>query len=251
MPDPKTALNLVRAGALVALLGALAVVARAAEAPPLPSADEVTKLRGIVAGELKRTLDLEIPEGEPVAVAYGGPAAPYYDGVARKVLLSKRSKSPRDVLLHELTHAALGDLFEDAEHTRYSTQGWPVWFEEGLAEHVARRHSLEPAGRRTALVRLILAERQGRRPSVAELMVSRVEDFRGPDASSWYASAWALTDMLASSKELRPRMRRWVAALREGHNGAQSFLAKVADAEALEARLTLHIGVLMAGASFY
>jgi hypothetical protein len=68
----------------------------------------------------------------------------FYDGATRTVYTYRRS-NPTQLLFHEVTHAVMGDVFEDPWYERYARPGWPVWFDEGFAEY-ASSSALDPGG---------------------------------------------------------------------------------------------------------
>lgn len=153
----------------------------------------------------------------------------YYDGANRQVVTYRRSNALQ-VIFHEVAHAVIGDLFADPRYERYRRPRWPIWFDEGLAEYVSsydtvggdlRFGTVHAARLATALD--MLERRQT--ISLGQLLQARPARFSGNDKASWYASAWALVDLLLADDELRPRVHRWVAKLRAGADGYASFVS--------------------------
>jgi len=95
----------------------------------VPLADERVK---ILLFEHARDFSAHAEVHAPALRHNGG----YYDGATRTVVAFYRS-NPLRLLLHEVVHAALGDVFKDANYRRYTRRGWPVWFDEGFAEYAA------------------------------------------------------------------------------------------------------------------
>ena len=153
----------------------------------------------------------------------------YYDGRERRVVTYRRS-NPLQVVFHEVAHAVIGDLFADPYYRRYARPNWPVWFDEGLAEHVSSYEALSTglqfgsthAARLATALDLI---QQGAMVPLPELLRARTTQFTGPDKGLWYAAAWALVEHLLSEPTLQRKLHAWVARLRQGQDGYASFVA--------------------------
>jgi len=151
----------------------------------------------------------------------------YYDGAARTVV-SHRRANPLQLQFHEIAHAALGDVFNDPTHARYSRPGWPVWFDEGFAEYVSSFEVL-PEGLKfgaphlARIATLVAAIESGRTLSLTQLLQGRPSAFTGRDMDLWYATAWGLVDLLLTEPDLRRGVPTWIAKLRQGQDGVLAF----------------------------
>ncbi|MEZ4268905.1 MAG: hypothetical protein R3F39_21320 [Myxococcota bacterium] len=178
----------------------------------------------------------------------------FYDGATRTVYAYRRS-NPMQLLFHEITHAVMGDVFEDPWYERYARPGWPVWFDEGFAEYASssaqdpggstRFGALQPA----RLATLVDALERRRLMPLAQLLRGRAADFSGASMDLWYAQAWGLVDLLLAESDLRGRVPVWVKRLRDGEHGVAAFLAVFGpDLDGLQARFERRIGRLAASA---
>lgn len=166
----------------------------------------------------------------------------YYDGGSRMVV-SHRRANPLQLHFHEIAHAALGDIFEDPSHQRYARPGWPVWFDEGFAEYVSS-FEVVPEGLKfgaphlARIATLVAAIESHSTLSLSALMQARPRVFTGRNMDLWYATSWALVDLLLSEPDLRRGVPRWIAKLRQGQDGFLSFRDVFGgDLKALERRL--------------
>jgi hypothetical protein len=178
----------------------------------------------------------------------------FYDGATRTVYTYRRS-NPTQLLFHEVTHAVMGDVFEDPWYERYARPGWPVWFDEGFAEY-ASSSALDPGGatrfgalQPARLATLVDALERGRLMPLSQLLRARAADFSGASMDLWYAQAWGLVDLLLAESDLRGRVPIWVQRLRDGEHGVAAFLGVFGhDLDALQARFERRIGRLAASA---
>jgi len=151
----------------------------------------------------------------------------YYDGATRTVVAHRRA-NPLHLQFHEITHAALGDVFNDPHYIRYSRQGWPVWFDEGFAEYVSS-FEIVPEGLKFGAPHLAriatLADAIDRRQTLSlnDVLGARATDFSGRHMDLYYATAWGLVDLLLAESDLRTGVPRWVARLRAGEDGVLAF----------------------------
>ncbi len=163
----------------------------------------------------------------------------YYDGAAGRIVSYLHNNSRR-LYHHELVHAAMGGLLGDPLFVRYARAGWPVWFEEGLAEYLARaRHHgdrLELGVINEArLAYLLNAMRQGTLPRLAELLEATPRDFTGSLMNLYYSASWGWVYFLSHETPWRGRWGVFLSALRTGASGIVAFQrAFGADLDALE-----------------
>ena len=151
----------------------------------------------------------------------------YYDGASRTVV-SHRRANPLQLQFHEIAHAALGDVFDDPTHTRYARPGWPVWFDEGFAEYVSSfevvREGLKFGAPHLARIATLASAIEAHQTlSLTTLLRARPREFTGQQMDLWYATAWALVDLLISESDLRRGVPRFVAKLRAGEEGILAF----------------------------
>jgi hypothetical protein len=173
----------------------------------------------------------------------------YYDGATRTVVAHRRS-NPLQLVLHEVVHAMLGDVFGDPDHLRYSRPAWPIWFDEGFAEYASsvRLHGRDlqvGALHAARLATLVDAARADAVPSIERLFATRAEDFSGPDKDLWYAAAWGVVDLLMAEPDLRGALPQWIGRLRD--DAPTAAFAAVFGRD-LDRRLRLRIGRLAAAA---
>lgn len=165
----------------------------------------------------------------------------YYDGATRTVVAYHRS-NPLQLQFHEISHAAMGDVFADPQYRRYARPGWPVWFDEGFAEYVSSYEVVEGALRFGAphvarLATLLDALGSQQLPTLNQLLRARASVFSGEEMSVWYAAAWGLVDFLLAEPDLRTKVPGWVRRLRTGEDGIASFRTVFGpDLKALERR---------------
>lgn len=166
----------------------------------------------------------------------------YYDGASRTVV-SHRRANPLQLQFHEIAHAALGDVFDDPTHKRYARPGWPVWFDEGFAEYVSS-FEVVPEGLKfgaphlARIATLVAAIESHRTLSLTTLLRARPREFTSQQMDLWYATAWALIDLLVSEADLRRGVPRFVSKLRAGEDGMLAFREVFGgDLKALERRL--------------
>ena len=128
----------------------------------------------------------------------------FYDGAAHSVY-SFREGNGLALLLHEISHAVMGEAFDDSAFERYRRPGWPVWLDEGLAEVLAsvelRREGGGYAVRAEPAVKLgALVDTRGRVAlpmSTAQILSADMRAYRGPKLDAYYAMAHALVHTLA------------------------------------------------------
>lgn len=173
----------------------------------------------------------------------------YYDGATRTVVAHRRA-NPLHLQFHEITHAALGDVFEDPHYNRYSRPGWPVWFDEGFAEYVSS-FEIVPEGLKFGAPHLAriatLADAIDRRQalSVSDVLRARPTDFSGRRMDLYYATAWGMVDLLLAEPDLRIGVPKWVTRLRAGEDGVLAFRDIFGgDMQALQRRLYHRIRTL-------
>jgi len=179
----------------------------------------------------------------PERTEHGG----YYDGRRRRVVTHYRD-NPLGVILHELSHAALGDAMADAAHTRLTRAGWPVWLEEGLAEYASTYVHAKgasgfgaPHAARLATVVDAIGRRPARGPSLEMLLNAPIGRFGGATMATYYAHAWALTHLLMTTPTLALKLPRYLERVRTGANSRDAFVSEYGDLAALQRTFEGHI----------
>jgi hypothetical protein len=179
----------------------------------------------------------------------------FYDGAANTVY-SFREGNSLGLLLHELSHAMMGEAFEDRVFERYRRSGWPVWLDEGVAEVLAaatlRREGRGFSLRAEPAVKLGALVDDGGRVSlpmsVGAIMSADMLAYRGPRLDAYYGMAHALVHTLAQ----RPtQLRSLLSDLRSGRNPSRAvgrLVSSLGGPETLERMLTHAVGTAMASA---
>ena len=151
----------------------------------------------------------------------------FYDGATRTIV-THLGGNPLQLYFHELAHAVIGDLFGDPGFYRYGRKGWPVWFDEGLAEHLSS-FVIDGGVMRFAVpnpARLALAAdamERGKMPPLERVLELTASDFHGPSSGLYYAAAWSLTHWLSSDAVQSPRVATFVNHLLDGMTGRRAF----------------------------
>jgi hypothetical protein len=167
----------------------------------------------------------------------------YYDGGTRTIVTYRYNNSMQ-LYFHEIIHAVMGEVFQDHYFLRYVRPGWPIWFDEGLAEYlgsfqldgnVLRIGVTNPA----KVAYLANAMATGTLPSVSTLLSAPAHRYSGAAMNIYYAASWGLLAYLASHPTHRQGLPTFLSALRQGVSGTAAFAdAFGPDIAALDAEWT-------------
>jgi len=194
------------------------------DAEPAPNKLTVYLVRG--HGDLRRVRDV------PTGVAGFYTATPY--GIAAFVD-DNVGMGANEVLFHEYTHHFMW---------QYAPSAYPAWYVEGFAEYLMTAQ-FRP---REVHVGLHSASRAGAVVDLMWLPMDRVlfgtqEGLSNEQRHRYYAQAWMIVHYFNSSSELKAKLRRFLAAVREGTEPRAAFERETGlTAAALTRALRTYVG---------
>lgn len=151
----------------------------------------------------------------------------YYDG-GTHTIVTYRYNNSMQLYFHEVMHSVMGEIFGDHFFYRYTRPNWPIWFDEGLAEHYGsfsiddgtlRIGRMNPA----KLAYLANAIRSGSLISLENLLKSDSARFSGSHMNVYYAASWGLVAFLLQDKEYSRGMSSFLWRLRRNQDGISAF----------------------------
>jgi hypothetical protein len=142
-----------------------------------------------------------------------GDSGGFYDG-PRKTIHSYRKNNAFRSILHEHVHALTAVRFADLNYRRYKKKGWPVWFEEGIAEWMSAV-LIHKSGKNVRLDRDDpVAYNHLTRPDgevalpipLSRLLYLNHKRFRGDDSAKLYAMSLAVVETIMDRPEIARSM---------------------------------------------
>lgn len=117
----------------------------------------------------------------------------YYDG-GTHTIVTYRYNNSMQLYFHEVMHSVMGEIFGDHFFYRYTRPNWPIWFDEGLAEHYGSfsiNNGLLKIGQKNPakLAYLANAIRSGSLVSLENLLKSDSTRFSGSHMNVYYAAS--------------------------------------------------------------
>ncbi|NUN13639.1 MAG: DUF1080 domain-containing protein [Myxococcales bacterium] len=151
----------------------------------------------------------------------------YYDG-GTHTIVTYRYNNSMQLYFHEVMHSVMGEIFGDHFFYRYTRPNWPIWFDEGLAEHYGSfsiNNGLLKIGQKNPakLAYLANAIRSGSLVSLENLLKSDSTRFSGSHMNVYYAASWGLVAFLLQDKEYARGMSAFLWRLRRNQDGISAF----------------------------